>query len=150
MHTGKIFSGLLLVAVCMFYSARARAEEADSGPPPKAQWYGWEYAAADASGAALLVYACTESTAPLLESVFYDNGRKHLLGSEWTSSPGAIGSGLYLGGAPFAHLLNGHPANAAASLGARIFVPFLMVQLVEPIGGTVGFFVRDSHGQAAR
>jgi hypothetical protein len=138
---------LAVFAIAFSVSSFAYADDGLSPATPS--WYGWEFAAADAGGVALLVYARTTSTTPLAESWFYDHGQHYPVGSEFSTSAGAIGSGLYLVGGPAAHLANVQPLNAAVSLGVRIFIPILVVQFTEPLGGTIGFFVRDSHGQPA-
>jgi hypothetical protein len=148
-QTSKALAAISLFAFASLISASARADDSDSASSSSKDWYGWEYAGADAGGAALMIYARTNSRGPLYESVFYRNGRKDPICSEFATTSGAIGSTLYLSGGPMLHLANGEPLNAAVSLGARVLVPMLMVQIFEPVGGTIGFFVRDSHGQPA-
>jgi hypothetical protein len=151
-HLVQTSNALAAISIFIFaslISSRAHADDSDAAPSSSNDWYGWEYAGADASGAALIIYARTNSSGPLYESALYRGGRQDPIGSEFTTTSGAVGTTLYLSGGPMLHLANGQPLNAAASLGARVVIPMLMVQLFEPVGGTVGFFVRDSHGQAA-
>ncbi|MEO8798764.1 MAG: hypothetical protein ABI551_12830 [Polyangiaceae bacterium] len=140
---------MMLLATLVLGLAQARSAHAAETPaeaPPS--WYGWEYAAADVTGLALLVDARADARGPLVNAPYLSEKRRHLPFIASPTQTEAIGSGLYLLGAPTAHLANGHPVNALVSLALRA-APLLYVQLTAPIGGLVGFFVRDSHGQRA-
>ena len=138
---------VMLLLTTMIVLAQTRSAKAADTPNEGApHWYGWEYGAADVAGLTMLLDARLESKTPLVNAPFLERGNRHLPFVAEPSTAEAVGGGLYLGGAPLVHLANGHPLNALASLSLRA-LPLLYVQMTAPMGGFVGFFVRDSHGQ---
>lgn len=138
---------MMLLATMVLGLSQARSAKAAETPAEAApSWYGWEYAPADVTGLALLVDARADGRGPLVNAPYLSSHNRPLPFLAPLSPAEAVGSGLYLLGAPVTHLANGHPLNALASLALRA-APLLYVQLTAPVGGLVGFFVRDSHGQ---
>jgi len=101
--------------------------------------------ATDAAAIALFAYARANQPLPLARSVLTGTPTEIVGGPYRGAHAGA--EALWLAPSPLFHLLAQDGAGPVAASAALRLVPYVAVQLFEPVGGFVGFF--DQHRDAA-